>query len=439
MSETHDTSEASASKPVEPTDDVVVTRHELGRGRAAIAYTATTGRVVLREESIKDGTYEGSKARAQLFHVAYVKDDEDPATRPVTFCFNGGPGSSSVWLHLGLFGPKRVLMGDAGDLAKPPYGLADNLESLLSVTDLVFIDPVTTGYSRAAEGHQAGDFHGFRRDLESVGEFIRLWTSRHDRWLSPKFLAGESYGTTRAAGLADLLATDYGLYANGLMLISSVLDFGSIHYSEGNDLPYATFVPTFAATALYHGVTTGSLRARVAEAEEFASTDLPWALARGHRLSDADRTRIVNRYAELTGLSPAFVDRADLRVTLFAFTAELLRDRGLLTGRLDMRFTGWPDQRNDAAMDHDPSHAAILGPYAAAFNGYVHAELGYGSDLPYNILTPKVHPWSYKEFEGANVEVATSLSKAMRHNPHLRVQIGCGYYDGATPHFSTLR
>ena len=392
---------------------------------------------MLREEVLEDGKFVGTQARAQIFSTSYVLEDADSPGRPVTFAFNGGPGSSSVWLHLGLFGQRRVVMGDVGSLAAPPYGLTDNLETLLTVSDLVFIDPVTTGYSRLSTGRPAADYHGFSRDVESVGEFIRLWTSRNGRWLSPKFLAGESYGTTRAAALAHHLADGCGMYVNGLMLISSVLDLGSIDFTEGNDLPYALYLPTYTAAAHYHGVIGGDLPALVAQAEEFATRDLPWALARGSRLQGAERADAVARYAALTGLGTAYVDRADLRVDLFAFTAELLRSRQQLVGRLDMRFLGWLDDPNDARMtEYDPSLAAITGPYAAALNAYLPRELGYSSDLAYNILTPKVQPWSYKEFEGRSVEVTSALAHAMRSNPDLRVHVACGYYDGATPHFA---
>jgi carboxypeptidase C (cathepsin A) len=426
---------ATESRP-EPADDLVASRHTIGTGRRRLSYTAIAGRVVLREEVVEDKVFLGAKARAEIFSVSYVLDGPDPHTRPVTFAFNGGPGSSSVWLHLGLLGPRRVLMGDVGELKPPPYGLADNLETLLAVSDLVFIDPVTTGYSRTSEGHTADDYHGYTRDVESVAEFTRLWTSRNDRWLSPKFLAGESDGTTRAAALAARLAESSGMYVNGLILISSVLDIGSVDFTEGNDLPYALYLPTYTAAAHYHGTIDGELTGRVAEAEEFAARDLPWALARGSRLTRAERDTVVDRYAELTGLDPAFVDRADLRVTLFAFCAELLRARGQELGRLDLRFTGWPDNRNAAAAEDDASYRALLGPYAAAFNSYVSGELGYRSDLAYHLLTPKVNPWSYKEFEGRSVEVATDLASAMRANAHLRVHVSCGYYDGATPHFA---
>ncbi len=431
----------------EPTDHLVTSHHRIGDGDDALAYTVVCGRTVLREESVEDGDYAGARPRAEIFHVSYVLDPPpEPAgeadapsaraRRPVTFAFNGGPGSSSVWLHLGLLGPRRVVMGDAGALTGPPWGLTDNLETLLRVSDLVFVDPVTTGFSRAAEGHQADDFHGLRRDLEAMASFIRSWTSRHGRWLSPKFLAGESYGTTRAAGLAALLAEDSGLYLNGLMLISSVLDIGTVDFSEGNDQPYALYLPTYTAAAHYHGKIGGELTERIAEAEEFATTRLPYALARGHRLPADERSEIVARYAELTGLDPAYVDRADLRITLFEFVSELLRDRGQQIGRLDLRFTGWPALGNEDHSYDDPTIPAIMGPYSAAFNDYVRAELGYRSDLVYNVLTPKVHPWSYSDFEGTSVQTTLPLSEALRANPHLRVHVACGYYDGATPHLA---
>ena len=422
--------------PPEARDDLVTTTHQLGSGRSGLTYTATTGRVVLREEVVEEGSYAGPRARAEVFSTAYVLAGAEPGSRPVTFAFNGGPGSSSAWLHLGLLGPRRVVMGDVGALEPPPYGVTDNLETLLEVSDLVFVDPVTTGYSRTAEGHRADDFHGYRRDLESVAEFIRLWTTRNQRWGSPKFLAGESYGTTRAAALAHELAQGCGMYLNGLMLVSSVLDIGSVDFAPGRDLPYAMFLPTYAAAAHYHGVLDGDLHERVAQAEEFASRDLLWGLARGDRLSGTERQELVTRYAALTGLSPQFVERADLRVDLFAFAAELLRDRGLQLGRLDLRFTAWAEDRLAQTSQDDPSYRALVGPYAAALNGYLRGELGYRTDVAYQLLTDKVQPWSYAEFEGRPVEVAGALRTAMRANPHLRVHVSCGLYDGSTPHFA---
>jgi len=428
---------AGAQDGPEPADDLVTTTHEVTAAGTTLHYTATTGRVVLRKETMTDGAFDGHQAKAEVFVTAYTLDDADPATRPVTFAFNGGPGSSSVWLHLGLLGPRKVRSGDVDDRVPPPYGLADNDETLLAHTDLVFIDPVSTGYSRAARGEKPGEYHGFSGDLESVGEVIRLWTSRNGRWLSPKFLAGESYGTLRAAGLSGFLQERYGMYLNGLMLISSVLDIGTIDFTEGNDLPYSLYLPTYAAVAHYHGKHGDRPLAEVlAEAEEYAERDYPWALARGARLTAEQRADAVARLASLTGLSPDYVDSVNLRPEHVRFFTELLRDRRQVVGRLDARFTGWDPDAAREQFAEDASYSAILGPYTAAFNHYVRAELGYANDLPYEILTSNVHPWSYKEFEGAAVTVVPRLAAAMRANPHLKVHVACGYHDGATPYYA---
>ena len=320
----------------------------------------------------------------------------------------------------------------------PPYGLADNTETLLAHSDIVFIDPISTGYSRAGKGEKPADFHGYSADLESVGEVIRLWTSRNGRWMSPKFIAGESYGTLRAAALAEHLQSRYGMYLNGLMLISSVLDMGTVHFTEGNDVPFVSFLPTYAAVAHYHGRHGDRPLAEVvAEAEEFAERDYPWALARGHRLSDEERAAAVARLAALTGLSEEYVDQVNLRPEHVRFFTELLRGQRKVVGRFDARFTGWESDYAIERYDDDPSFSAILGPYSAALNHYVRAELGYESDLPYEILTGNVQPWSYKEFEGATVTVADKLAAAMRANPHLKVHVAFGYYDGATPYYAS--
>jgi carboxypeptidase C (cathepsin A) len=422
-----------------PVDDLITTQHVLTIGRRKLRYTATTGRIVVRQEVVTDGKFDGYQAKAEVFLTAYTLDGASATDRPVTFAFNGGPGSSSIWLHLGLLGPRRVVSGDAGDLAAPPYGLVDNAETLLQHSDLVFIDPVSTGYSRTVEGENPGDYHGFTRDLESVGEVIRLWTSRNGRWMSPKFLAGESYGTTRAAGLAEHLQSRYGMYLNGVMLISSVLEFGTIRFTPGNDLPYSLFLPSYAAIAHYHGANDDRpLEDVLADAEEFATGLYPQALAQGSRLPADERAAVVTRLAALSGLSEDYVDRVNLRIEHVRFFTELLRGRRQVVGRLDGRFTGWDP---DAAREHfaeDPSFSAIMGPYTAALNHYVRAELEYLNDLPYEVLSGAVNGnWSYKEFENRQVTVADKLAEAMRANPHLKVHVASGHYDGATPYFAT--
>ncbi len=420
-----------------PSDDLVESQHTITTPGGELRYTAVAGRIVLREEVHEDGRFKGLEPKAELFVTAYTLDGADPLTRPVTFAFNGGPGSSSVWLHLGLLGPRRVLMGDAGELASPPYGLADNPETLLAHSDLVFIDPVSTGYSRVVEGGTPAEYHGFQRDLESVGELIRLWTSRHGRWLSPKYLAGESYGTLRASALAAHLQRRFGFYPNGIMLISSVVDMATIRFTEGNDLPAALYLPTYAAIAHYHGL-HGSrpLADLLREAESLAQRDYPYGLARGSRLPADERAELVRQVAAVTGLSETYVGQVNLRIEHRRFFRELLRSKGQVVGRLDGRFTGYEPDDGGEHPSHDPSNVAIHGPYAGALNHYVRQDLGYHSDLPYEILTDRVQPWSYATFEGRHVTVTSMLGEAMRHNPHLRVYLACGYYDGATPYFA---
>ncbi|SDS83683.1 S10 family peptidase [Microlunatus soli] len=444
---TDSSNDASAARPEssveerstpQVSDELTSSTHQLKIGRRTLRYTARTGRVVLWEETIKDDVWQGRKPRAQVSITAYTADETDPQTRPVTFAFNGGPGSSSVWLHMGLLGPKRVIMGDAGNLQPPPYDVADNPQSLLAVSDLVFIDPVSTGRSRVVEGEKAQDFHGFTADIASVGEIIRQWVTANGRWGSPKFLAGESYGTTRAAGLAEHLQGEHGLYLNGLMLISSVLDFGTGNFERGGDRAHALYLPFYAATAHYHGKHgRRTLKSVLAEAEAYAARDYPYVLARGSRLTPAERAEAVATIARLTGVSEDYVDRADLRLEHWRYFGELRRSEGLTVGRLDSRFTGPAASGIAESMDADPSMDAIMGPYAAAFQHYLYSDLGVRDSSQFHVFGKGViEKWSYKEFENAPVYVIDKLSRAMRQNPHLAVHFGYGYYDGATPYYA---
>ncbi|MCI0521849.1 MAG: peptidase S10, partial [Chloroflexi bacterium] len=434
------------TKP-EPKDNLVVTQHQATIQGVTFPYSVTCGTIILKEESEKTGEEagksEGEKPKAAIFFVAYTRDDvTEPAKRPLTFAFNGGPGSSSVWLHLGVLGPRRVKLDDEGMPFPPPYELVENPYSLLDLTDLVFIDPVSTGYSRPVEGEKAREFHGFKKDIQSVGDFIRLYTSRYQRWSSPKFLIGESYGTTRASGLSGYLQDRHGMYLNGIMLISAVLNFQTLRFGPGNDLPYLLFLPTYTATAWYHHKLAPDLQERqlrevLDEVEAFAMCDYAAALLHGDALGNEQREEIIRRLAFYTGLSKEYVERTDLRLEIFRFTKELLREQRRTVGRLDSRFKGIDRDSAGEMFEHDPSLSAVLGAYTATLNDYVRRTLKFESDLPYEILTEKVWPWDYSAFQGRYVEVGETLRRALTANPAMRLFIANGYYDLATPYFAT--
>jgi carboxypeptidase C (cathepsin A) len=434
LSTLHAADPVSKPEASEARDNIVTTSHSMKLGAQTISYKAHTGTLVLRNDE--------GKARASFFVVAYVRDGADPATRPVTFTFNGGPGSSSVWLHMGAFGPKRVVYADdMGNATRPPYRLTDNEATILDVSDLVFIDPVTTGFSRAIPLDDAKKFHGVDADVESVGELIRLWTTRYGRWSSPKFLAGESYGTTRAAGLAGWLQAQ-GYYLNGVMLISSVLNFGTVRFDSGNDLPYILFLPTYTATSWYHKRLPAELQqlpleSVVAQAEEFALGDYASALIRGDRLPEAVRQSVTQRLARFTGLTPEYIERSNLRIDIHRFDKELLRDQRRTVGRLDSRFTGIDLDAAGETPEFDPSYASIYGEYTGTFNDWVRRGLRFETDMPYEILTGKVRPWNYEQSQNRYLDVAETLRAAMSRNPHLRVLVANGYYDLATPFAAT--
>jgi carboxypeptidase C (cathepsin A) len=431
---------------VPPKDVLVETKHNITIDGKELHYTVTCGTMVLKEEAEKkgekEGESEGEKPRAAIFFVAYTLDGvEDKQKRPLTFSFNGGPGSSSVWLHLGLLGPRRVLLDDEGFALPPPYKLVDNAYSLLDQTDLVFIDPVSTGYSRAVAGEKPKQFHGFKKDIESVGDFIRLYTTRYQRWTSPKFLIGESYGTTRAAGLSGYLQERHGMYLNGIMLISTALNFQTIDFHTGNDLPYILFLPTYTATAWYHHRLSDELEKdlydTLAEVESFALGDYTQALMQGDELQEDERLLIARKLARYTGLSEDYIDSTNLRLEIFRFTKELLRHAKRTVGRLDSRFKGIDRDSAGEHFEFDPSMSNITGPYTATLNDYVRGELEFESDLPYEILSERVYPWSYAEFENEYVNVAETLRKAITSNPNLKVYVANGYYDLATPYLAT--
>ncbi|TAJ20741.1 MAG: peptidase S10 [Planctomycetota bacterium] len=423
-------SQTPESKPADPFAEAQVeTQHTLTIGGRAHAYTATAGTLQLKEE---DG-----KGRASLFYVAYVAEPKgEPRERPITFCFNGGPGSSSVWLHMGLFGPRRVRV-DAGAIPPPPCDVVDNEHSLLDRSDFVFIDPVSTGFSRALPGKNASEFHGVQSDVAAVGEFIRLYCTRNERWASPKFLAGESYGTTRAAALCAHLQRELGMYVNGIVLVSMVLDFRTIRWDAGNDLPAQLYLPSYAATAWYHKRLSSELLAQpladvVRQAGAFADGAYARALQQGDAQPAAERAAIERELARWTGLTGEYVASADLRVENRRYQKQLLRAQRRVVGRLDSRFLGIDEDSAGEEFELDPSYSAIEGPYSAALNDYARRELGWKSDLAYEILTGRVHPWDY-DAENRYLNVAESLRQELCRNEHLRVFVAAGWYDLATP------
>jgi carboxypeptidase C (cathepsin A) len=422
-----------------PPPTVSVTHHVGTFGGQRIAYTATAGETYLKD---KDGT-----PKAAIFTVSYVKEGPRDPNRPVAFLYNGGPGSGSVWLQMGAFGPKRVAIpSDARDDGAPPYPLVDNPESLLDAADLVFIDPVGTGFSHALGKTDPKDYWGVTSDAKSVSDFIRLWLSENGRWNAPKFIGGESYGTTRSAALIHELEGSYNDVAvNGIILISTIFDFSAEAEAPGNEIQYVVTLPSMATTAWYHNKVPdrpASVAAFAAEARAFAAGDYLRALMKGNALEGAERADIRRRLSRYTGLSEAYLDQADLRVTPSRFYKELLRDRGLTIGRLDTRYTGKDYDRAGERPDNDPSFYGIDASYTAAVNTYLRDTLGFRTDRQY-VTIGGVGDWNWDlqgEVTGGGASkyyksVGAYVSRAMRENSGLKVFVGQGWYDFATPFF----
>jgi carboxypeptidase C (cathepsin A) len=413
----------------------IVTHHEARVAGKLLHYTATTGTLPLKNTDT-------GEVEAHIFFIAYTLDGQQPGQRPLTFSFNGGPGSASVWLHLGAIGPKRVRMQPDGMMPAPPYQLVDNEYSWLDQTDLVFIDPVGTGYSRAVKRDQTKKFLGLKGDIESVGEFIRLYLGRYERWSSPLFMVGESYGTTRAAGLSGYLF-EHGVAFNGVMLISSILNFQTTDFTVGNDLPYIIFLPTYADAAWYHKKLSPDLQQDFpklrAEVEQWAATGYAEALAKGDRLTPQERSAVAEKLARYTGLSKTYVEQHNLRIDEGHFTKELMRDQGKIVGRLDSRFLGNERSTPLETAASDPSMNAIRPPYTAMFNQYVRTDLGYKSDLEYYILGGgfRFDEWDWGVQRGGFPDTAQALKDAFDKNPFMKLFVCSGYFDLATPYFCT--
>ncbi|MCC6826444.1 MAG: peptidase S10 [Acidobacteria bacterium] len=421
-----------AATPEIKEEPPVTAKHSIRIGGRALNYTTTTGFMPIKNPATGD-------VEAHIFYMAYTLDNA-PAGRPLMFSFNGGPGSASVWLHLGAIGPRRIKMLDDGMLPPPPYEMEDNAATWLAETDLVFIDPVGTGYSRAVKPELGQKFFGLKGDIDSVGEFIRLYLGRNERWLSPLFLVGESYGTTRASGLSNWLF-DHGIALNGICLISTVLNFQTIRFAENNDLPLVLILPSYATTAWYHKRLSPAMQSRsvteiAKQAEDFAMNEYLPAMMRIDRLSASERASLLEKFSAFTGLSKEFIDRSNFRVDLGQFNKELLRGERRTTGRLDSRFKGIDRDAAGSRPDSDPSMDAIRPPYTAAFNAYVRGELGYRTDTEYYILGGGINaPWNYGQSNGY-ADTSMSLKDAMSKNPYMRIMLAQGYYDMATPFFA---
>lgn len=415
-------------------ESLIISQHSILLHDKTLKYQATVGYMPIKDDS--------GKLKAKIFFVAYTKDEEkDLSHRPITFAFNGGPGSSSIWLHLGALGPKRVLLSDEGRALSPPYELVTNEYTWLDFTDLVFIDPVGTGYSRPAPGVEAKEFYGVKEDIASVGEFIRLYVTRNNRWLSPKFIAGESYGTTRTAGLSGYLQNQVGMNFNGLILISSVLNFQTISFSPGNDLPFILYLPAYTCAAWYHKKLPPSLQEDLEktrrEVEQFALNEYLLALAKGNQLKDAERHQVIEKLVVYTGLSKVIIKNSNLRIAREDFIKELLRPENRWLGILDSRITG--GYKVEDFME-DPSVFEISGSFVATWNDYVRRELKYESDISYKVLSMKANQmWNWQSgTDGMGyVNVATNLQKAMNENKSLKVFIASGFYDLDTSYFAT--
>ena len=412
----------------EPTS---IEKHSIRAGGRTLNYTTTTGFMPIRNAQT-------GEVEAKIFYMAYTLDNP-PARRPLMFSFNGGPGSASVWLHLGALGPKRARMNDDGTLPPPPYEMVDNEATWLAETDLVFIDPVGTGYSRATKPEVASKFFGLQGDLDSVGEFIRLYLGRENRWNAPLFLVGESYGTTRASGLSNWLF-NHGIGLNGILLISTVMNFQTIRFADNNDLPLQLIFPSYATTAWYHKQLAPDLQAKTVEqiareAEDFAVREYTPAMMRIDRLSAQERDALAEKFSRLTGLSKTYIIQNNFRVELGKFMKELLRDQRRTVGRLDSRFQGIDRDAGDSETNNDPSIDAIRPPYTAGFNDYVRRELGFKTDLEYYILGGGIGRWNWGT-DNSYADTSMMMKDAMAKNPYMKIFVGQGYYDMATPFFA---
>jgi len=428
-----------AIKKEPPKAEQSVTQHTVVIGGSPIAYTATAGTLIVRNE--KDEPY------ASIGYVAYVRKTAGAAPRPVTFAYNGGPGSSSIWLHMGALGPRRVVTTDAAATPPAPYRVVDNAYSLLDKTDLVMIDPVGTGVSKAVGDAKNKDFWGVDPDIECVSRFIRQYVTDNGRWNSPKYLLGESYGTTRSAGVVDYLQTRSGMNFNGVILVSVATDIGAVFAVPGNELPYPLFLPSYAATAWYHKLlpnATPELEPFLTEVRAFATGEYAAALREGDQLPEARRAAVIQKLHDYTGLSPQYLDLANLRVSEGQFTQELMRQHRVTIGRLDSRFAGPAFDPLAKETENDPQSNAITSAFTSAFHDWYNDGLKFGQGRSYVVTAEIWREWDWKHkppgvpFAVPNLpNTGVDLAHALAFNPNLRVLVLNGIYDLATPFFAT--
>jgi carboxypeptidase C (cathepsin A) len=440
LKETKPAETKPANEPPPPKEESSVTDHTIHLGGQTIPYKATAATILLKDDK--------GDPNASIFYMAYTRSDvKDTSQRPLAFLYNGGPGSSSVWLHMGAFGPRRVATLDAHPTPPAPYKLTDNADCLLDKADLVFVDPVGTGFSRAVGKAKDKDFWGIDEDAKSLAQLVNSYVSRNNRWNSPKFLIGESYGTFRSAALGNYLQSRDNMTFNGIVLVSTVLNLGTISFNPGEDMPYVFYLPSYAATAWYHKMLKDrpdNLDPFLAEARKFAATEYADALMKGSKLGDSEKAEMARKLSRFTGLSDDYLLKANLRVNLPQFMIELQRSKGLTTGRLDARFSGPIYDLLGEYAQYDPQDTGISGAFTAAFNTYVREELKFGQDKTYVIGSRDAsREWNWKHETGerygfpGSPNVEGDLIEAMISNTHLQVQVENGLYDLATPFFAT--
>jgi len=432
--------ETKAPEAAAPKEESSVTDHTIRIGGQTIPYKATASTTLLKDEK--------GEPTATIFSIAYTRTDaKDLTQRPVAFIYNGGPGSASLWLHMGAFGPRRVVTQNAAPTGPGPYQLVENANCLLDEADLVFIDPVGTGFSRPAGKAQNKDFWGIDQDVKSLAQFIKIYISRNGRWNSPKFLIGESYGTFRSAALGNYLQDHDGVYLNGIVLISTVLDINTLRFNPGDDMPYVFYLPSYAASAWYYKILKNrpdDLNAFLEDARHFASTEYAAALMKGSGLSDTEKADTAKKLADFTGLGQDYLVKADLRVTLPQFEAELQRSRGLTVGRYDSRYSGPTYDLLTEGAEYDPSFSAVSGAFTAALNSYLREDLKFNPELTYETLNGEIsrnwdwkHNTGHEAFGPGSANVEGDLVNAFIVNPSLQVQVENGFFDMATPFLAT--